>query len=202
MNDKMKNRRKLLLGMGVGGAAGLSQLPDKWVGPVVNSVTLPAHASTTGDGGEPGGGETVGPFAHRDDILLGRDLNDLDVKRTIPEKLLDGVIETAHAGIEVVQIGFPGDLCITSPDGSACSARLLVRSEGEVYYFSADGTIGVPMSFPNTGGCPSPDLLITVPSIDETGANYSITGWLNDTDGISGGSGCPISLACLQAEPS
>ena len=45
------NRRKLLTGTAVGVVAGLT-LPEKWARPMVKSLTLPAHANTSGCVGE------------------------------------------------------------------------------------------------------------------------------------------------------
>ncbi len=49
---KSTNRRRLLKTIGAGGGAivGAKSLPDKWVAPLVESVTLPAHAQTTPGG--------------------------------------------------------------------------------------------------------------------------------------------------------
>ncbi len=40
-------RRKLLKALSLGGAAAATQLPAKWTKPIVESVSLPAHAQTT-----------------------------------------------------------------------------------------------------------------------------------------------------------
>src|SRR5690606_15413149 len=52
-NQKNKARRRLLKGIAAGGgtiAAGAS-LPERWTRPVVEAVSLPAHAQTTGESG-------------------------------------------------------------------------------------------------------------------------------------------------------
>ncbi|MEM7193710.1 MAG: hypothetical protein AAF402_02085 [Pseudomonadota bacterium] len=54
-----RKRRKLLLGLS--GVAGASQLDNQWTKPIVEHISLPAHATTTNDGGA-GSDGTDGSF--------------------------------------------------------------------------------------------------------------------------------------------
>ncbi|MEM7194386.1 MAG: hypothetical protein AAF402_05505 [Pseudomonadota bacterium] len=52
------NKRRKILGAAMTGGAAL---PVVWKAPVVETVVLPAHAETTGPGGDPTGGTTMPP---------------------------------------------------------------------------------------------------------------------------------------------
>ena len=58
-SDKRKTLKAALVAGGAIAASGTA--PQKWTRPVVNSVTLPAHASATQGGGDPSGGTTPAP---------------------------------------------------------------------------------------------------------------------------------------------
>ena len=58
-SEKRKTLKAALVAGGTIAASGAA--PQKWTRPVVNSVTLPAHASATQGGGDPSGGTTVAP---------------------------------------------------------------------------------------------------------------------------------------------
>jgi len=48
-NERIRQaRRRLLKGLGTGGALLAGSLPERWVHPAVNAVVLPAHAVLTG----------------------------------------------------------------------------------------------------------------------------------------------------------
>ena len=56
-HKKSTAKRKLIKTLALGGVFTAGQaLPNKWASPVVNAVVIPSHASTTGSGGDPGGG--------------------------------------------------------------------------------------------------------------------------------------------------
>ncbi|MEM7195581.1 MAG: hypothetical protein AAF402_11560 [Pseudomonadota bacterium] len=56
------DRRKTIKALGIGSVvAGASQLPTQWTKPVVQSMVLPSHATTTDSGGDGGAGTTNSP---------------------------------------------------------------------------------------------------------------------------------------------
>ena len=63
-DQHQSGRRQVLKSTLAGGAViSTSILPEKWTKPAVDSVILPAHAGTTGSGGDPGAGTTQAPPA-------------------------------------------------------------------------------------------------------------------------------------------
>ncbi|MEM7193444.1 MAG: hypothetical protein AAF402_00750 [Pseudomonadota bacterium] len=82
-----KNRRKVLLG--ITGVAGASQVPGQWSKPAIESVMLPAHASTTASGGDETGG-TVESFNYS---LL----NDIGIASIHSETEREGILAKAIA---------------------------------------------------------------------------------------------------------
>jgi len=60
--QQSNSRRRILQALTVGGVASSSQfLPEQWSKPVVNSLMLPAHATTTDTTGASSGGQTTTP---------------------------------------------------------------------------------------------------------------------------------------------
>lgn len=76
MSDKKttNSRRRLLKSAMIGGGVlGASQ--DKWSRPIIDSVVLPAHATTTGSGAAPGGGAAPAAPTPTSKTISASDLN-------------------------------------------------------------------------------------------------------------------------------
>jgi hypothetical protein len=92
MNSTNSGRRKLLKSLTVGGAAAVTakSMPEEWTKPLVNGVSLPAHAQTTVPPVSPnfhGGFGMAGPGP----------LTDLSAPEQIFKSLIDSVIPPALA---------------------------------------------------------------------------------------------------------
>ncbi len=63
MTQRNDKRRKLLKSIAAGGSAVVvgKNLPESWHKPVIDTVTLPAHAATTDDSGSAAGGAPTPP---------------------------------------------------------------------------------------------------------------------------------------------
>jgi hypothetical protein len=99
-----KARRRLLQTLAVGGVAGAARvLPEQWVKPVVDVVTLPAHAQATGLAVGGGGGSTApaGPAS-----------------QSMTDKVLDFFVEKAEAA-PACAIDAPSDVCVEISDNGS-----------------------------------------------------------------------------------
>lgn len=110
-NQKNKARRRLLKGIVAGGgtiAAGAS-LPERWTRPVVEAVSLPAHAQTTGESGP--GLDDLSPWESGEQNFIAGGPEDterfasLDSQSDTPDwdalsdnEILDFFTRPAHAG--------------------------------------------------------------------------------------------------------
>ena len=90
--QKNKARRKLLKGIVAGGGALTAgkALPENWAKPVVESVTLPAHAQTTTDAGSESI-QDLSPFQSGTQPLVFNDLDNSEERFAA----LDAPLETA-----------------------------------------------------------------------------------------------------------
>lgn len=87
-------RRKLLKSALLGGGAAATSLylaPERWTRPIIQSVTLPAHAQTSPD--TLGDGPWAGDAGPLEDVSLPRD-------RSFAQRLSDFLVQPAAAGID------------------------------------------------------------------------------------------------------
>lgn len=123
-NKTTEQRRKALKKILVGtGAAGVvASAPEKWTTPLVNSVTLPAHATTS--------------------VPLSFTL--MNITQTPAGGLQELLVPTANAGI--LEIPFY-DICVVfNADMTTYSARVVFFSRLPVEAVGVGGTIGTPLA--------------------------------------------------------
>ena len=170
------------------GIAGASQLPNKWTRPVINAVFLPTHAQTTETPPPPPPPPPPAPTDFRDNIILVQQ----NVDNSAPTNVLSVFVPDAHAGQNPGSLA--GDICISSPDGTSFTAKLLYDIDGS-HYHEASGTVGGgPVSFPQaagTAGCFMIELEIEVISTSAGGAEYLISNELTAAGLLGEGNGCP-----------
>ncbi|MEM7195138.1 MAG: hypothetical protein AAF402_09320 [Pseudomonadota bacterium] len=111
--------KKVLTGGVALGLGGVTTQP--WVKPAVQSVILPAHATTTGAGGDEGeGSDPTGPWFQTLDLPGPQSEQTID--RNLPEKFADLLISPVHAnhlaGPLVVQI------CVTRISDTLADVQL------------------------------------------------------------------------------
>lgn len=97
---RRKILRSLVLTGGVG--AGSALIPTSWTRPVVEAVTLPAHAQTTGP-------QFVGSGPATDLT----DLDDGSSFESFVESVREMVLDDAHAGEDKIKLPIPFGFCIT-----------------------------------------------------------------------------------------
>ena len=110
-NETAINSKRTLLKALAGTGAAVALVPEQWSKPVLNSVSLPAHAQTT-TGDQFGGAINDG-------------LGSLDK----PSGILDRLIQPAHAGHEPVGENFGNGCMLLTVSGSTISV-LLQQSTG------------------------------------------------------------------------
>jgi hypothetical protein len=114
------NRRRLIKALSVTGvAAGAVSLPQQWTRPVVDSVSLPAHAQTTAQGFF-GQGDLTGIVMNLPDS--SRDALQRIVYRQEQRGLLDSLIAPAHANDSFFQTA-PSDVLEQAPAASPSPPR-------------------------------------------------------------------------------
>ncbi len=135
-NSRRIALKSLLVSGGV--ATGASMLPKKWSRPVVDSVILPSHASTTV--------ETTGNYYYNDNLLVQNKSG--SESRLFAERILDAVVPTAEAA----QLPFTTYICIAITDNTytARVIRSVSSSQRLVDYDDLEGTVGVEMVLPTS----------------------------------------------------
>lgn len=175
--DNNKQRRKILLGLA--GAAGAGQL-GQWSKPVIDTVILPAHATTTDTIASSSFNANL-PRHFYDQIQMRREIREIDpnpnglgfpsaAQESLIERGLSLFINEAHAGISEN----PAEICIDTPNGQNFTAKL--RWESPLpYFWEATGIVGGgPANLILTGGCPAPNGTLEVTGISALGAQVDI----------------------------
>ncbi len=132
-NDKRRSRRRLIQVLTAGGVITSAKLlPTEWAQPVVESVSLPAHAQTTGEVIELGNNEPFGAAAasppERPESLLASGVETAG-------DMLRRVITAAHAGDE------PDDTLVgCQPNGCARIRFVLGQTIGTLFMGIFDET--------------------------------------------------------------
>ncbi len=111
-------------------------LPQKWSRPVVDSVILPSHASTT-EG-------TTGNYYYNDNLLVQNKSG--SGSRLFAERILDAVVPTAQAA----QLPFTTYICIaiTGNTYTARVIRSIYNDQQLADYDDLVGTVGVEKALP------------------------------------------------------
>lgn len=110
MNSTNSGRRKLLKSLTVGGAAAVTakSMPEEWTKPLVNGVSLPAHAQTTVP--------PVIPDFHGGSMMT-RLLTDLSAPEQIFKNIIDSVVPPALACV-CKNVNVVIQQCCAKPSGS------------------------------------------------------------------------------------
>ncbi len=141
-NVRRKALKSLLVSGGV--VTGASILPQKWSRPVVDSVILPSHASTTDDSDSGSTEETTVNYYYNDNSLVQNRTG--SENRLFAERILDAVVPTAQA----VQLPHTIYICIAIT-GNTYKARVIRHVPPGLRladYDGLEGTIGVAKSLP------------------------------------------------------
>ncbi len=187
MTHKENSRRKVLIGLG-SGLAGVSQLPKAWTKPVVDSVLLPAHATTSDeDGSLPGGNVT--------EFSGNPVFSPASADKSGPATdFLSLIVPEAYAGVPPSQgPGIPQDvsMCIDISGAPTFTAKLEATFFGQsTEYYEVTGSIGGAAVNLIFQGCveqlPSSTITIEVPSTSDEGAVYEMISTLQFSDaGVS-----------------
>ncbi len=114
------SRRKLIKTTALGGVVlGAAELQRGWIKPVVESVTLPAHAATTGVSALSATGASLSYF--------GKAL----VEHRSNQPLIDALVTTAHAG-DVLPPAFIDDVCIQVTGENTVSVSAVDLNNGVI----------------------------------------------------------------------
>lgn len=178
MTDKRSNngRRKLLKSIAAGSGAVVAGkcLPEGWTRPVINSVMLPAHASTTNDT-DSGGTDTTTteaplPTSYNDTLVF----NAIEGRINHLEDVLSVFVQDALAKYAPPS---GGSMCVDTSNAPDFIATVLIKDEQLSGYFKGTGTIGSsnPTLLTHMGGCDIYGTVeIMVTSYDANGAVYTV----------------------------
>jgi len=143
--------KKILTGTTAAGIVAVA--PEKWTKPVIDSVTLPAHAQTS---------------------AIPLSFVSTNLSASIIENMIETLLPSAYAG---AGIEF-GNLCINFQSDlntySATIAPVLYLPDGnDVFMTATNGTLDSPtqMDLP----CDTEDATITLTNLTATGVDYSIS---------------------------
>ncbi len=174
MSNKKSNdsRRKLLKSIAAGSGAVVAgkSLPESWSKPVINSVMLPAHASTTDDSGTSGGDTTTtaAPTWYSDTLSFIQ----TDTQNSLLEDALSVLVQNAHACCSATQ----GSMCVDTSNAPTFKAQVLVTDGQTSALHTGSGTIGGgPAKLIFSSGCDWFDgVSIAVSTPGENGAGYTV----------------------------
>jgi hypothetical protein len=145
-SGKPDARRKILLGLS-GGLVGATQLPARWVKPVVDSVLLPAHAAATVVPPAPGPDPVPPPppvappphFRNNNIQLVRQQQNASQSSSSVIRGILSTLVPNAHAGKSPNP---SGDIGMGLLDNLLTyNIEFLVELFGYQFYFIANGMI-------------------------------------------------------------